>query len=168
MNPANLFAMQTLRVPSFEGARGGVPSMTPDLASLYCKGMKRHHYLAARLRWGLDYSNNKELEDKLWRTSMDVLWPKNNWQIRKYKKKEINKDYRPHMIRDMCMLAILEMGEAKKITDTLRASFLDIDKSRYSRKWKGIYEDVYEELNDWTNQAYRHVKQMQAKDETDN
>jgi len=165
MNPAKLFALQTTRVPSFGGVSGGVPAMTPDLAALYCRGMDQRHYLAARLKWGLDREAGRELEKYLWTEAMEVLHKRHKWSIKKYSGKKINSYYRPHMIRDMARLAVLEMGETHKLNDTLRAGILDIDKSNYSRKWKAIYSNIWDELNEWTNEAHRHVKKMQANDE---
>ena len=76
-NPIRLLSIQTTRIPVNGVARGGIPSITPDLAAGYCHGMPQVHYCAGRLKWCLDESVEYYLEIRLWMKAHDLMrkWP---------------------------------------------------------------------------------------------
>lgn len=150
MNPIRVMAKLTEQTPKFDGV-GGINEYDIATCAALCRGIPRPAYLAARLKWCLDWSVANELEYLLW-VEAAGLAAKERWRVPK------GKEY----VRRMSGLAIAETADPKHwITQTSRAEFMGIGVSEWSRVWRERYEGVYGLLSDWTDDAYRTIQRAQ-------
>lgn len=159
MNPIRVFMAQGTRIPSNDGP-GGEPTLTPSEAAMYCQGMPETWYLAAKMKWADDYSGAQKIEYALWDAAVR-LKIKEGWAIpEKYTGKEI--------LRKLAGTAMCELVSPGRFNHEeswrLRVALVGVEPGEW-KTWSPRYEAVYGELNDWTNEALRHVEKMMAKDE---
>ena len=155
MNPARVFALQSQRIGDHDNIPGGITEVDQSVASALCSGMRRECYLAGRLKWAGDWSVANELEYKLWIYAVDIC-NREKWRVQKGRE----------MLRKMAGLAISEMAEPGRYkSDTIKANWLGVDKSNFSRTWSGRYNLVYQELDDMASRAFSYVMMKQRYDE---
>lgn len=159
MNPARFFAIQTCKVSKPIGTPGGgKPDLTPDIAAHYCQNMPRHQYQSALLRWADDWSGVSELEYLLWDEAVR-LKNQERWRIEK-------KHQGREMLRKLAGLALWEMGQPSQFRAESawqkRAEWMGVDKAAWFRTWRPRYEAVYNILQDWTAEGWRHVSKELA------
>ena len=154
---SSIFSMQTYKAQSLFGL-GGIPEVDQALAAALCSGLKREYYLAARLKYALDYSVARELESMLLRKGLGVSHAK-KWRVPE------NRNY----LQQMAGLAVAEMlFPLRYKQDQVRADWVGVSKSQFSRTWKKRYNLIYQILEDWTNCAYSHVMMRQRYDAQNN
>lgn len=153
MNPIRIFAKQTIKSGSYMPG-SGQPEVDQAMAAHLCGGMRREWYLAARLRWGLDWSVANELEYMLWMEGSGVSY-KERWRVPK------GKEY----VRKMAGLAIAEIAEPKRYApDARKAEWMDVSASQFSRLWGKRYNAIYSIIEDWSSSAYSYVMMRQRYD----
>lgn len=151
MNPARVFALQSQRIGNPDGIPGGRSSIDQATAASLCAGMRREYYLAGRLKWAGDWSVSGELEKLLWLHAVDIR-NRENWSIPKG----------GQILRKMAGLAIAEIAEpARYKTDSVKAQWMGIHRSNYSRTWNKRYNLIYQELDDLANRAFSYIMMKQ-------
>lgn len=147
-NPARVMALQAEQIPSLSGMPGGgSPEVDQSTAAALSAGMKRRYYLAARLKWALDWSVANELEYMLWVEAAGIAHDE-KWRI------PTGRSY----VRRMAGLAIAEMADPKRWRDAQqKAEWMGVSKSQFSRVWEKRYNAVYEELESWTGRAFGYL-----------
>lgn len=152
---ARIFAMQTQKTSNPFTMFGGTPEVDQATAAGLCSGMKRKWYLAARLKWGLDWSVANELEYLVWIEAAGLA-ARGKWKIPKGKEH----------VRKMAGLAIAELADPMRWKlDTDKADWMGVHKSQFSRTWKEKYNAMYSLLDDWSNAAYSYVMMKQRYEE---
>jgi len=125
--------------------------MHPEVVAYCCAEMPTHWYLAMRMKWADDWSGASALEKKLWLTSAKIAH-RNGWRLPK------GREY----LRRMSGLAIHEMAEPARyrLPDAwlLRSAWLGTGKTQWFTTWSERYNKIFQELNEWTNRAYRWMK----------
>lgn len=155
MNPARVFALQAQKASSHTAIAGGKTEVDQATAAGLCAGMRRECYLAGRLKWAQDWTVANELEHKLWLYAVDIS-NKERWSIPKGKE----------MLRKMAGLAIAEMAEpARYKEDRIKADWMGIHKSNFSRTWNKRYNLIYQELDDLASRAFSHIMIRQRYDQ---
>jgi len=143
-------------------------SHRPEVPGLLCAGMPQHWFFAGQLKFAHDLSDTvmKTLEYKLW----DIAVRMKNRLEWKTRKGDIGKS----MLRRMARLALHEMNEPSRFNSPdawkLRAAYIGVGKSQWFGVWSARYKVLFEELNEWTNRAYRYImirarKHMSESDE---
>lgn len=159
-NPIRVMALQTEQTPSIEPAPGGgIPEIDQMLAAALCAGMPRRWYLAARLKWCLDWSVANELEYMLWVEAAGIA-AKEKWRIPTGK----------YYVRKMAGLAIAEVGDPARYSRPehwhIKAQWLGTGKSQWFGTWERRYNAIYEELDDWCSRAKSYLYRRQADGES--
>lgn len=154
MRPEDVFAALAPGVPEWLGSagRGGKARLTRAEASAYCQGMPRKWYLAARLKYSLDMSVVGALDYLVWDAGV-VLAVKHKWRVPRGEQ----------FLRRMGWLVLFELLAPERFRSEsawqLRAAFLGVSKSRWFACWAQRYEEVFREVDEWVNRAYRWVGQ---------
>jgi len=127
-----------------------------DCAAL-CKGANDRYFIAAKVKFANDLSDIYQLEKLLW-IWVCGLARRENWSIPKDKDGRRRKEF----LRKLADLAICEMANEKKFKpDIIKAGYLGIAQSNYSRRWKKRYEEGFIEVNDWANTMYNQINKAQ-------
>ncbi len=151
MNPVRVMAKLTEQTPN-PGGVGGVPELDVATCAALCARLDRKYYLAARLKWCLDWTVASELEYLLW-VHAAGLASHEGWRVPR------GRQY----LRRMAGLAIAETADPKHwSTQAARCEFIGMDAAAWSRRWRGRYEAIFGMLNDWSATAWYHIRKMQA------
>lgn len=127
-----------------------------DCAAL-CKGANDRYFIAAKVKYANDLSDIYKLEKLLWIWLCGVA-NREDWSIPKDKDGKRRKEF----LRKLAGLAICEMVNEKRFKrDFIKAGYLDIAQSNYSRRWKKRYEEGFMEVNDWANTMYNQINRAQ-------
>jgi len=126
----------------------------PEVPGMLCAGMPRHWFLAGQLKFAHDLSSYGFLERKLWHITVKMKI-RLKWKTRKG-------DVGKSMLRKLAQLALCEMHAPARFGSPnawqLRAAFVGVGKSQWFSVWSARYKVLFDELNEWTNRAYRYIK----------
>ncbi len=133
--------------------------MHPEVPAWLCARMPDHWYRTFRAMYANDYTNLDDLERKLYMFSVKTA-VRHKWRTEKA-------DIGEERLRRLCKLAISEMVEPARYQKSeswrLRAAIVGKSKSQWFAVWKGRYEIMFTELNEWSNRAYRFMKVKKVK-----
>ena len=121
-NAVRIFAKQTYKASDFFAIAAGGADIDQAMAAALCSGMKKHWYLAARLKWANDWTGATHLEYKLWAYTAGVANGE-KWRIPKGQQ----------LLRSLVGLAIAEMAEPSRYkTDAAKVNWTGISASQFS------------------------------------
>jgi len=156
MNPIRVLAKINANTTNYSGAGGGATEFDMATCASLCKGVNDRYFNAARLKWCKDWSAATKLDQPLWDYVVTVSI-REKWVAPKRKGKRIKEFY-----RRMAWVAMLETAEPLKFKyDVKKALYMGIDSRTFARIWKGKYNDVFAEVNDWANTMYRQINRAQ-------
>jgi len=134
----------------------------PEVPGLICAGMPQHWFYAGQLKFAQDDSSAVMdlLDYKLWDIAVKMA-VRLNWKTRK---DDVGKSF----LRKMAQLALFEMNAPARFNAPdawqLRAAFMGVKKSQWFAVWSGRYKVLFDELNEWTNRAFRYIKIRKRKE----
>lgn len=156
MNPARLMAMTTARPVNMlsVGRATGVADINPSIAAGMCAGMPENCYQALRLKWADDWSQANVLEKKLWMAAVDLAIDE-KWRVPKGKE----------LLRKLAGMALYELVYPGKLREhQQRAAFIGMERMAYYKTWRCRYEQVYQILDGWAQEGYRHLQKQSISD----
>ena len=130
-------------------------AITPSDAAAMCIGIKRPHYLAARVRYGQDWSSCAELERWLWVEAAGIAH-REKWVV----------CVGQETLRALAGLAVAEMADPVQYgSEPARVAWfgrrLDIEGPQiwrlWEKRWRGRFQIVYSVLDRWTEIAASSV-----------
>ncbi len=126
----------------------------PDLPGWHCAGMPAAWYHAMRMKWAHDWSGANALEYALWLEAVDMA-NANGWRVPTGQER----------LRRMAGLAIAELADPSRYRQPeswqLKAAWIGVGRSQWFDIWQARYEALYRTLDEWSNRAWRHVRERQ-------
>jgi len=119
-----------------------------------CAGMPDHWYGAMRMKWAADWSAAGTLEYRLWDEAVRMAI-RFKWRTRKG-------DAGRAMLRRLAGLALYELADPERFRDgdvwQVKADWMGVGKTQWYGVWVERYKLVFDLLNEWTNLAWRWIK----------
>lgn len=155
--------MQNIKTGKFEQGDGGVPEVTFEDSIMAGANVPRKYYLAAKLVISGDESDSTitELEHHLWSQFVEII---------RHKKWDVPEG--AEIYRNLTAMAIADhLHPLWFKNDKLRCVFfnrinwlrqpkkpISMTPSKWHKKWKARYTEIYNELGEWANIYLRQAK----------
>lgn len=166
MNPVRVFAKMAERVPPFITAGGatGKPDVDPSEAAALCSGLAEHPYKTALFLWSGDRSSREWVRIELHRKAMELSHKKwkydDTWNAWADRIKGINGRPACIVLADYAMLEAENPAKYSPVTSKINA--FSIKERTWYRHVRSKYSEIANILDEWANDAYRHVAIKQA------
>lgn len=121
-------------------------TISPIMYSFSCVNLAQKYYLAFRVKWLGEQESIYRLCEVV-REDIEKLAKDDHWQVK------------PDHLTKLIHLSVIELySPGLKIPYKDKLEYLGITKDTYYRRYKHYLNQIYADLDDYTNVAYSHIK----------